>query len=115
MSEKKTARSLSDLHSLLTGEEAPVPEETRPKKDPFRSLITLHVLFEKAGRKGSGVTLTRGFHHTENDLLRFAKELKALCGAGGTVKGAEIEIQGDHRTKVAAYFEKLGLKVKVRK
>ena len=114
MSEKHSSKNLSDLHFLLTGEEASM-EDAQPKKDPLRSLVSLHVLFEKAGRKGSGVTCTRGFHHTENDLLRFASELKSICGAGGTVKGNEIEIQGDHRAKVAAYFEKLGLRVKVRK
>lgn len=92
------------------------PQEEKPGagKNPVHALVTLHVLFEKAGRKGSGVTLVRGFHHTSDDLLRYARDLKALCGAGGTVKNSEVEIQGDHRPKVASYFEKRGFKVKVR-
>ncbi|MBI5645478.1 MAG: hypothetical protein HY962_00990 [Ignavibacteriae bacterium] len=61
------------------------------------------------------MTTIQGFHHTKEDLLDLARRLKALCGAGGTVKDETIEIQGDHRSKVATELERQGYKVKVRR
>ncbi|MFC1672260.1 translation initiation factor Sui1 [Planctomycetota bacterium] len=52
---------------------------------------------ETKGRKGKGVTLITGLPLNNDTLRALAKELKHSCGSGGTVKGADIEIQGDHR------------------
>ena len=41
-----------------------------------------------------------------------AKEIKRLCGTGGTAKNGVIEIQGDHRDKIVAYFQAQGRQVK---
>ncbi|MGC9197197.1 MAG: translation initiation factor Sui1 [Syntrophobacteraceae bacterium] len=49
------------------------------------------------GRKGKGVTVITGLPVSEAQLKALAKELKTRCGAGGAVKEARIEIQGDHR------------------
>lgn len=114
MNDQRRVKSLSDLHKLIPGSGAP-KEEARPAKDPLRALVSLHVLYEKAGRKGKGVTLIRGFHHTREDLEELARKLKSACGAGGTVKGGEIEIQGDHRAKIGEMLAGMGFKVKVRK
>jgi len=38
--------------------------------------------------------------------------LKTTCGAGGTYKDGELEIQGDQREKVAEKLRELGYKVK---
>lgn len=75
------------------------------------ALSKLHIQLEKKGRKGKGVTVIAGFFHTEEDLQRFARELKTRCGSGGTVKDETIELQGDHRSTAAAYFRALGFKV----
>jgi len=42
-----------------------------------------------------------------------AAELKRLCGAGGAVKEGAVEIQGDHRERIAAHLRSLGYTVKL--
>ena len=56
----------------------------------------------KAGRKGKTVTLVTGLPPA--DLGDVAKELKRLCGSGGSVKDGVVEVQGDHRDKVATHL-----------
>lgn len=53
-------------------------------------------------RKGGGkvITVVKGFIGTLADLEALGKQIKVLCGSGGTVKDEEIQIQGDHREKV---------------
>ncbi len=71
---------------------------------------------DKKGRKGKVVTVATGFALTEADLTALAKTFKTLCGAGGTTKidgdNQTIEIQGDHRDKIAEKLQALGYKVK---
>jgi translation initiation factor 1 len=45
-------------------------------------------------------------------MKSLGKRLKRACGTGGTVKDGNIEIQGDHRDKVAAELQALGYKTK---
>ncbi|MDF1766090.1 MAG: stress response translation initiation inhibitor YciH [Gammaproteobacteria bacterium] len=68
---------------------------------------------ETKGRKGKGVCLISGLPLEGAELTRLAKELKALCGTGGTIKDGIIEIQGDHRTALLAALEKRFEKVKL--
>lgn len=55
-----------------------------------------------AGRKGKTVTLVTGI--PPGELTAVGKELKRLCGSGGSVKDGVVEVQGDHRDKVAAHL-----------
>ena len=112
MDNKKPVKDLADLYKLVPGAEPP-PAREEKKKDHLRSLVTLHVRRETKGRKGKGVTTVFGFHHTQKDLETLARDLKTLCGAGGTVKGDVIEIQGDHREKIAGHLKGSGYKVVV--
>ena len=77
----------------------------------------LRVMRDKKGRKGKVVTVINGFVLTEADIKVLAKDLKNLCGAGGTAKneaaGQVIEIQGDHKQKVKTFLETAGFKVQL--
>jgi translation initiation factor 1 len=61
-------------------------------------------------RRGSMMSIVTGL--PEPELAETAKALKRLCGSGGTAKNGVVEIQGDHRDKIVAYFESQGRKIK---
>ena len=46
--------------------------------------------------KGKLVTVIVGLDAEGNDLSELARRLKNACGAGGTIKDGQIELQGDH-------------------
>ena len=72
----------------------------------------VRVARETKGRKGKGVTLVKGLALDEEGLTALAKQLKAACGSGGTVKDWVIEIQGDHIERVMEFLQKAGHRVK---
>ncbi len=63
---------------------------------------------ETKGRAGKGVTIVHGLRLGEAELESLARELKASCGSGGTVKAGVIEIQGEHRDRIVALLSKRG-------
>ena len=60
------------------------------------------------------MTTVEGIEDSAIDLGKLAKILKGACASGGTVKGRTIELQGDHKKKVAKVLEQNGYKVEVR-
>lgn len=68
---------------------------------------------ESKGRGGKGVTLITGLPLNESELKSLAKELKQLCGTGGTIKDGIIEIQGEQREKLRPALENKGYTVKI--
>jgi translation initiation factor 1 len=67
---------------------------------------------ESKGRRGKTVSLVSGVALAEDELRQLAKELKQVCGTGGSLKAGIIEIQGDHRDKLVAELESRGFEVK---
>ena len=57
------------------------------------------------------MTVVRGL--PPRDLDAVASDLKRHCGAGGAAKNGAVEIQGDHREKVAARLTAQGYQVKL--
>jgi len=64
------------------------------------------------GRGGKAVTLVRGLALDADALTALGKRLRSACGAGGTVKGGVLEVQGDHATRVAELLRTEGWTVK---
>lgn len=83
-----------------------------PDPSPTRKAATVRIGRETAGRRGKGVTTVWDLPLAEAEVRDLAATLKQRCGTGGTVKDGKIEIQGDHRDRVAAELEKMGYKVK---
>jgi len=65
----------------------------------------------KGGRGGKTMSVVRGLPRRELDAV--AKDLKKHCPSGGAVKDDAVEIQGDHREKIAARLETQGYVVKL--
>ena len=77
-------------------------ETLPPAKQPLRiRLDTKH-------RAGKAVTIVTGFTGTSDDTEKLGKQLKNFCGTGGSVKDAEIIVQGDQRDKVLQWLLKNG-------
>lgn len=74
---------------------------------------TVYLHRESKGRGGRGVSLVKNLALSEMDMKALAKKLKQACGSGGTVKAGVIEIQGEHREKIAEVLSKLGYKSKI--
>ena len=73
----------------------------------------LKIEASRKGRGGKTVTIISGFQEKPETLTTLAKQLKAQCGTGGTVKENEIEIQGEHKQKLLEVITKLGYKAKI--
>jgi translation initiation factor 1 len=58
------------------------------------------------------VTVVRGLPVDGNDLAGLLTQLKTACGAGGTLKDDEIEVQGKHLKRVRQALSQIGYRVK---
>lgn len=83
---------------------APAQQANNPVPDDG----VIRVFREK--RRASHVTLVHGLTAAEIDVT--GKDLRKRCGTGGTTKNGIVELQGDHRDPIVAYFTERGRKVK---
>ena len=63
-------------------------------------------------KKGKLVTVIRGLTAADNDLPVLLTQLKNACGAGGSIDGDLIEIQGDQIERVQKTLRQLGYQVR---
>lgn len=78
---------------------------------PTDGIVRLHR--DRKGRGGKVVTVVTGLPGGEAALDALLKQLKQLCGAGGTREGTTLVIQGDHRERLQPALEQLGHRVKL--
>lgn len=90
---------------------SPSPTGRGESLPPQQQTAYLHR--ESGGRGGKVVSVVKNLILTEEDMKALAKKLKQECGTGGTVKDGMIEIQGEHRQRMAEVLKKLGYKVKI--
>lgn len=106
-------KRLGVVYSTNSDYDYTVPENNEEQTLPPKQQ-NLMVSLDTKNRKGKSVTFVSGFIGTETDLKELGKMLKAKCGVGGSVKGGDILIQGDFRTRVTEILKKEGYKVKNR-
>lgn len=91
---------------VQTDQEANASEHRKLKR-----VQRVRVVLDTKQRRGKNVTIIQGIQHNPQVIDELATMLKRFCGAGGTVKGKDIEIQGDHRQKIIAKLKELGYEV----
>ncbi len=79
-----------------------------PPSGPREAVLRI----ERSGRGGKTVTVIELRGVSASDAKTLGKRLKNMCGAGGTVKGVVVELQGDLRGRVRDLLGKEGLRVK---
>jgi len=72
----------------------------------------VRVSLQTKGRGGKSVTLVKGLPLDAEALAALARQLRAACGSGGTVKDGVVEVQGDHVTTIMAALQKQSYNVK---
>jgi len=98
------------VYSTGTGR---VPEPARTQKPEVpRGDGIVRVRRETSGRRGKPVTVIDGLPLAPDAVAALTAELKRLLGAGGTVRGTTIEIQGDHRDRAIGLLTERGFRVK---
>ena len=90
----------------------PEPEPLPVDPGPPPNKQTARIWRDSRRRKGKTMTVIANLQHDPAILEELMKTLKKFCGAGGTLKDGEIEIQGDHREKIAEKLKEMGYKVK---
>lgn len=92
--------------------ECKCPPEVEVKSYNFVAILRI----EKAGRGGKTVTVIDQLPKSEPFLKDLTKDLKKMCGSGGTYlmdrKEGVIEIQGDKRDMIRSALAKKGIKSK---
>lgn len=82
------------------------PIRTRQLNTPV--LVTL----ERKGRGGKSVSVIKQVMSPPRGKQALLKLLKNKLGTGGTLKGDDLEIQGDHRDAIVDLLKELGYQAK---
>ena len=84
----------------------PPPREDNAGEDNKAGPVRVQAT--RGGKGGKTVTVITGL--PSGQLQPLCKKLKALCGAGGKVRDATVEIQGDHTAKLVETLKGMGFK-----
>ncbi len=97
-----------NIEGLPEGPDEPIPRPLPPTK-----LGRIVLRREKSERGGKTVVVVSDFatHISETEIAEFGRKARQSCGCGGTVRGREIELQGDNPALVRTFFEKAGFRV----
>ena len=73
---------------------------------PIRAVVRM----ERAGRGGKEATVVEQLGLSAAELDEWLKALKAALGCGGSVEGAALMLQGDHRKRLPAVLTARGVR-----
>jgi translation initiation factor 1 len=94
---------------LAVARQAPAKEGVMPVQRRVPDDGIVRIMRER--RRAGTMSVVTGLDPGEIDEV--AKLLKRHCGTGGTSKNGVVEIQGDHRERIAAWFAARQRKVKL--
>lgn len=103
---------MSDSVLVYSTESGRIKDEksqpSRPKRDGI-----VRIQRQTSGRKGAAVSVITGLDLLDEELKKLVTELKKHCGTGGSIKGGNIEIQGEKRDLLKQLLEEKGFTVKL--
>ena len=103
----------SNARLVYSTDPTPEPEpQPAPTAYPSAAQQTARIWRDSKRRRGKTVTVIGGLQLDPATFEALLKKLKQQCGAGGTFKDGELEIQGDHRERVATALAAMGYKIK---
>ncbi len=108
MTNKPRARLVYSTDAQPQPEREPAAEPAYPSA----ASQTARIWRDSKRRRGKTVTVIGGLNHDPATLEALLKKLKQQCGAGGALKDGELEIQGDHRERIATALLGMGYKIK---
>jgi len=110
----KKINSLDSLGGFVfsTNKDFEFDNNDEQQETPANSEQRLEAHLDKKNRGGKVATVIKGFKGSDDDLKTLAKQLKTLCGVGGSAKDGEIIIQGNFRDKIMDFLTKEGFKIK---
>ena len=80
----------------------------KPKEENFQKISKTNIS-KKKGKKGKTITLIKGLSiRNEIEVKELLKKMKVFCGTGGTLIGADIQLQGDMVNKSIEFLRKEG-------
>ena len=91
----------------IGGDWVPTPPEKK-ENSSFQPSKPVKVRLLKRGK--NVVTVILNLNKEEKEMEEIASGIKKKLGCGGSVKGDEIEIQGDKVTLVQSYLKDKGIK-----
>ena len=91
---------------LPVGEDIPETQQDKP-----RAKDKLVITIERKGRGGKTATIVSGFSIDDAEIAAVARGLKTRLGVGGSCRGGEILIQGEHRDEVASLLRAKGFRI----
>ena len=89
-----------------------LPKEICVCEDIAREQQKITIAVDKR-RYGKMMTIVDGINPHDLNINALITKLKKKCASGGTIKEGQIELQGDHRTKVKETLEEMGFTVEV--
>jgi translation initiation factor 1 len=102
---------LKDLNMSTASSQLPAAVQNVKQPATVQNRGRVDILRQTAHRGGKTVTVVKNFSGIEeSEKEQLARQLQKACGAGGTVKNGQIEIQGDHREAVAQILSKAGFR-----
>lgn len=87
---------------------AGIPDDLTADLDRAEQLLSIRV---ERRTYNKPVTVIEGFDPDAVDTKALGKEIKQAMGAGGTVDGGTIEVQGDHEERVRDLLAERGFEI----
>lgn len=110
----KKLNSLDDLGGFVFSTNKDFEYDTNEEQQEMLPINQqkLEAHLDKKNRGGKVATIIKGFEGSDDDIKALAKQLKTLCGVGGSAKDGEIIIQGNFRDKIMDFLTKEGYTIK---